>query len=380
MRRFPNVKRRSCEICKPGKNRSLRTVGGLAALASFCGVRELVAAVSTEERFWKDLLGLPRDDQKKIVRALGELQKDPMHQSEPLKGKVGVFRRRADPYRILFAFSKGWVHVYSVQHRRSVYEGNIAGPRDLPTVTAPAGAPPALPPSELTLVAPAVRDLPIEEEILSAPPFAWDAVAKVITSQNAEDLYELIEFGLPGPVFDELYGRLRQIPPRQSIGSFWLVREQVLDSFYGPLLQLPDSARPLELTVVAPWITPWDAPLSSFGALVRYVRSRRVRTVLLTRPPVMPQHRYCIEQLASVDNVDVYFLDDLHAKFFVCDIAPAPFALVASANSTSRSLSNHEVGIFMRGNGEAEGIVRDLQALSVDLRVAGKRQRRPARI
>jgi phosphatidylserine/phosphatidylglycerophosphate/cardiolipin synthase-like enzyme len=68
----------------------------------------------------------------------------------------------------------------------------------------------------------------------------------------------------------------------------------------------------------------------------------------------------------------------LHAKFFICDLAPVPFALVGSANSTAQSFANYELGVFIRGSGEAEGVIRDLQSLAVELRGAGKRVKRRA--
>jgi phosphatidylserine/phosphatidylglycerophosphate/cardiolipin synthase-like enzyme len=75
-------------------------------------------------------------------------------------------------------------------------------------------------------------------------------------------------------------------------------------------------------------------------------------------------------------SVEIVTIDDLHAKFFIADVAPVPFALLGSANSTARSMENVEVGVAIQGAGEAEALVRDLQGLGIELRGLGSRVKR----
>src|SRR5205823_7018894 len=76
--------------------------------------------------------------QKRIVRALFEMQRDMTHRSKQLAGMPGIWRREVAPYRILFATGPGWIHVYSVQHRQGVYAGRIASPLAPPRRPKPA--------------------------------------------------------------------------------------------------------------------------------------------------------------------------------------------------------------------------------------------------
>jgi mRNA-degrading endonuclease RelE of RelBE toxin-antitoxin system len=329
-------------------------------------------ALSVEERFHKEFLSIPRVEQKKIVRALADLQRDPMHSSIPLKGVAGVFRRRVDAYRILFATSASWIHVYSVQHRRSVYQGDLATPAYAPPKDVP----------DWPSVASDADDESSDQPLAAAedPPLLdWDVVAKVVLSRDAEDLYGLIDMGLPEPLFDELFEQLTK-QPKERVGprNVHLVRERVIDEFYGRYLLLSPTIRRLELTIVTPWLTPWDGVRSSYSAFVESLTKFPVATTLITRPPLIPQHRKCVDELSQLRHVEVIFLEDLHAKFFICDIPPVPFALIGSANTTAQSFLNFEVGVFIRGAAEAEAIIRDLQALTIELRVAGKRTSRRA--
>jgi mRNA-degrading endonuclease RelE of RelBE toxin-antitoxin system len=333
----------------------------------------MVLGLSVEDRFHNELLSLPRDVQKKVVRAVKALREDPHYSAKPLEGVPGVWRCKIHPYRILFAFGNGWLHVFSVKHRSTVYRGAIATPTARPVAPLP-----AIPSVDL-----------VEPE--SAPEFAsepsddatvvtklpWDAVGQVVISQESEDLYPLIDFGLPEPLFDELFTYLSNRPKSaRGPSTVTLVRQDVIDAFFGKLLRLTASSQPLELTLSSPWITPWSGPKSSLDALLVFLRKLRTRTTLITRTPELPQHKDAVDQLIALKNVEVIFLDDLHAKFFICDIAPAPFCLICSANITAQSYSNFEVGVFVRGSGDAEVLVRELQTLAIDFRATGKRIKR----
>lgn len=329
-------------------------------------------ALSTEDRFLRELVGLARDEQRKVLRALSDLRRDPMVQSKPLKGAQGIFRRRVDAYRLLFALAPSWVHVYSVQHRRSIYEGEIAQPRATPSVDAPKW-PPA-PEDEMRPTSDREEISPARDDI------DWESIARVVINRDAEDLRPLIDFGLPEDTFDELYSFLlrEKAEATEHPRNVHIIRENVIDEFFGRLMLLPAKSRPTDLLIVSPWLTPWEGPKSSFAGVVRTLSKSLTPTTVVTRPPRLAQHERCVSELIALKNVEVVLLDDLHAKFFVCDLAPVPFALVGSANSTAQSFANYEIGVFVRGSGEAEAVVRDLQSLAIELRAAGRRVKRRA--
>lgn len=336
-------------------------------------------ALSVEPRFHKELIGLPKDSQKQVTRALRELQRDPSHESVPVKGLDGIWRRRVGAYRILFAVGDGWVHVYSVQHRSGVYAGSIAVPSAVPEST-----PRVFPELETTAVgeSPETAERSVsgylDEEELRAQGLPGELVRGIMSCKTTEDLLGLIDLGLPDHLFDQLMDlvggeeRQRERPWRQ----IELIRQDVIDQFFGRVLRLPTSRPVVDLTIVTPWITPWAGSTSSLKALVKFIRLRKARTTVITRPPDWQPHKKAITMLKSLKATEIVYLPQLHAKFFICDIAPVPFALVGSANATTRSLSNFEIGVLVRGMGLAESFVRELQSLVVELRSFGKRVKR----
>jgi mRNA-degrading endonuclease RelE of RelBE toxin-antitoxin system len=332
-----------------------------SAQASAVGTRRY--GLSVERRFHEELIGLPRDAQKRVLRALAEMQDDPAHRSKPLQGAEGTWRREVAPYRILFRLAPGWIHVFAVQHRQGVYQGRIAAPS-----SAPATGPPAFE------VAP--QGVSVTETVAgspSKPGLTWDTVGKAVLSRKPDDLYELIDLGLPESLFDQLVHQLAQQESRPGVPRIRLVRHRVIDAFFGPLMRLGPGSIPLELTLITPWITPWSSHASSLSGLIRFINSHRIPTVLITRTPQFPSHQLAVDQLKSLDSVEIITIDDLHAKFFIAEIPPIPIALLGSANSTARSIENVEVGVSIQGAGDAETLVHDLQSLAIELRGLGSR-------
>lgn len=336
--------------------------------------------LSVEDRFHSELIQLPRDAQKKVLRALGELQRDPFVDSKQLQGVDGVFRKKAHPYRILFTTADGWVHVYSVQHRSSVYRGKVRRPKN-----SPSGGSEEFPTWDEIAPDPAVDrsgwsgyETTRGPEAVTDYGQAWDSIEQLVLTQDPQALYELIDFGLPAPMFDSLYNALSTRAPRRAHGpeNVRLVRRDVVDSFFGPLLRMAPSDDVQELTVVSPWITPWDGRQSSFDGFLRWLKRFDCPCRIVTRPPEFDSHDAAVSLLAESPAVELTFLRELHAKYFVCDLAPVPFALIGSANSTHRSFSNLEIGVYVRGTGETEGIVRDLQGHAIELRATGLRRKK----
>lgn len=319
-----------------------------------------VNGLSVERRFHKELVDLPREAQKKIVRALQDLQRDPTYLSKPLQGSQGVWRRQVPPYRILFTLAPGWVHVYSVQHRQGVYQGAVAAPTALP-----AAAPP---PFTALLDSPRCASNDTEETTA----FPWEAVGNAIVERSEDDIMRLIDYGLPVAIFDRLAALLAEPrPPVGQIRRLKLIRHNVIDAFFDPVLRLSGESTPLELILVSPWITPWDARGSSLTSLIRFVKRNSVPLVVICRPPILPAHVSAVRQLSACPTAEVVALDNLHAKFYMADVPPVPRALLSSANSTAQSLVNFEVGVSIEGAGEAESLVRELQGLAVELRGLG---------
>lgn len=340
-------------------------------------------ALSFEPKFAIDLVGLPRDAQKKVIRALEELQADPSSDSEPLKGSPGIWRRRVGSYRLLFASANGWIHAYKVAHRQGVYAGGVPAPSHSPHVVAHAF--PEIG-EELGLEAfEETEEQWVESSahggyidgLLDDQGLDHELKERIKACRSAEELLELVDSGLPDPLFDLLTGLMAKQPvARKQMWTVRLIKRNVIDEFFGAVVRLPRRTSLSELTIVTPWITSWVGSKSSFAATLKFIRLIKAPTVVVTRPPKLGNHIAAVQELSTIPSVEIVQLPNLHAKYFVCDMAPGPFAMVGSANATEQSLANFEVGVLVKGVGEAEGFVRELQSLSVEMRSIGRRIKR----
>ena len=81
---------------------------------------ELEITRSAEKKF----RALPREDQKRLARAMLTLAEDPQPRgSRKLSGYDDVFRIRIGKYRVLYSFDEGRlvILILKVGHRRDVY-------------------------------------------------------------------------------------------------------------------------------------------------------------------------------------------------------------------------------------------------------------------
>lgn len=73
----------------------------------------------------KFFLKLNHLDQKKIIKAIDKLQKDPLVGEKLKGGYQGLFKLRAWPYRVIYSFDQNsrTVLVVTIGHRQGVYRG-----------------------------------------------------------------------------------------------------------------------------------------------------------------------------------------------------------------------------------------------------------------
>jgi mRNA interferase RelE/StbE len=83
-----------------------------------------VYRIEVRPRAEKELAGLPRDAQRRIVRAIDALAEDPRPAGcAPLKGGEGLLRIRVGVYRVIYLVEDDrlLVLVVRIGHRREVY-------------------------------------------------------------------------------------------------------------------------------------------------------------------------------------------------------------------------------------------------------------------
>ncbi|MCZ7577051.1 MAG: hypothetical protein M5U18_08445 [Dehalococcoidia bacterium] len=204
-----------------------------------------------------------------------------------------------------------------------------------------------------------------------------ELIARAWASATIDELLALVDIGLPEWLLDEVAQYLQRGSARRAKPiQITLLRNRVIERFFGPVLAQAQSAPILEVTLVTPWVTPWAGTHSSLERLLEMIRRRRIPVTLITRPPTLEMHRVAVEQFRAIPSAEVILLSDLHAKYYVCEMPPVPFAMLGSANATQGSLSNYELGVMVRGSGSAETFVRNLQSLTNELRVIGTRTKK----
>lgn len=76
----------------------------------------------------KEILKLPRDVIKRIVRAIDELENDPYpRDSKKIRGTERTYRLRVGNYRIIYQVDeeRKEIIIYHVRHRKSVYKNKF---------------------------------------------------------------------------------------------------------------------------------------------------------------------------------------------------------------------------------------------------------------
>jgi hypothetical protein len=148
-------------------------------------------------------------------------------------------------------------------------------------------------------------------------------------------------------------------PPRVLTG-------EVLYRFFQRFVLYRGSVASLH--IVSPWITNWKARDVTLQLVVETVQRRRIPTYVVTRPPELPHQWAAVEELARLPVVEVTFIPNLHAKYYVCESIPAGFGLIASANLTAGSAENWEIGVIFDGRGGLESTVNTLMDATHTLR------------
>ena len=121
-----------------------------------------------------------------------------------------------------------------------------------------------------------------------------------------------------------------------------------------------------ELFIISPWISEMKGKDSEYdlSTILDKINVQMIRTLVITRKPVPGDdwHKKAIELLKTSDYVQICYNDNLHAKIYLCNNASTPsFVLLGSSNLTHKSLSNHEIGLFLVALDYIEPIVDEIE-------------------
>ena len=138
-----------------------------------------------------------------------------------------------------------------------------------------------------------------------------------------------------------------------------LATRRVLDLFLTSLSRAHGWKR---LNIVSPWIDEVSGPLATlnFDQMLRRLSDDKATVYVVTRPPQEDWHRRAIQRLADSGRANIALMPDLHVKLFTAQTVQSSFAMFGSANFTTRSLVNREIGVLVSSLGDGRALVRDL--------------------
>lgn len=140
-----------------------------------------------------------------------------------------------------------------------------------------------------------------------------------------------------------------------------VLTQRVIESFFSRMLA---EDRPIStISIVSPWISDWECGVASLDRVVKRINDRRIRTLILTRPPIEEWHSRALDQLRASQFIQIHLIPELHAKLFLCEAVPVGFGLIGSANFTAKSLTNIEVAVLFEGRGLFSALLKELRIL-----------------
>lgn len=143
---------------------------------------------------------------------------------------------------------------------------------------------------------------------------------------------------------------------------YWLKlsTRRVLDLFLSNLNRSPGWKR---MQIVSPWISDINGPHASLtlDRILRRLREEDTTVYVVTRPPEHEWHERAVQRLADTRRANIALLPDLHVKLFTAQTTESSFAMFGSANFTTRSLTNREIGVLVSASGDGKALVRELE-------------------
>jgi len=142
------------------------------------------------------------------------------------------------------------------------------------------------------------------------------------------------------------------------VSQIRLVTDKVTEYFFSEFMGTSDCCK---LTIISPWISDMGEERYDLLSIVQKIERDKISTLVISRRPVEPWHSKAISILEASDFVQIRYNDNLHAKIYVCENARNPsFALLGSANLTSKGIFGYEAGVFVIARDYGEDLFNDL--------------------
>src|SRR5437016_922358 len=116
------------------------------------------------------------------------------------------------------------------------------------------------------------------------------------------------------------------------------VLEPFLNRVYGA-----QSVR--QVVLVSPWITHLEFLVADSRKLLQRLAATHTRLTIVTREPEMSEHQAFIWDAAGLTEAEIFFVPDLHAKYYVCHTTSRSFAVIGSPNMYRWTRQSFEIGV-----------------------------------
>jgi len=142
-----------------------------------------------------------------------------------------------------------------------------------------------------------------------------------------------------------------------------VVLEPFLNRVYG-------ASNVRHLVCVSPWMTHLSFLTGDTRKLIYKLGSHRTHVTIITRKPESEEHTIFISDATVMEFCEVFFVPDLHAKYYVCHTNDRSFAVVGSPNLYRWTAQSFEVGVIIESKGEGETIIVELDNVTYHLKTA----------
>jgi phosphatidylserine/phosphatidylglycerophosphate/cardiolipin synthase-like enzyme len=134
-----------------------------------------------------------------------------------------------------------------------------------------------------------------------------------------------------------------------------------------------NGRRARKVWLISPWLSTGPTKDDPIRALIDSLKSRSCTVTVLTRQPTEVWHRDALALLRADLRATIFFCPHLHAKLYLLDCDDFRFAVLGSANLTSRAhTTNLELAMEFRSTSHTHGddvtqLINDLFRFAIDL-------------
>jgi hypothetical protein len=147
-----------------------------------------------------------------------------------------------------------------------------------------------------------------------------------------------------------------------------VVLEPFLNRVYGA-----QSVR--QVILVSPWITHLAFLVADSRKLLQRLAAAHTRLTIVTREPdEASEHKVFITDAADHAQAEIFFVPDLHAKYYVCHTTNRSFAVIGSPNMYRWTRQCFEIGVAIDSSGPEEALLNELEAVTYELKISPNRQ------